>query len=48
MANYQKVIVKLSNTQSKKLKSAVKNNTNTILRLNMEILKMKNYYINYF
>ena len=48
MANYQKAIVILTNTQSNKLKSAVKNKTKTILRLNMETLKIENYYINYF
>ena len=48
MANYQKVIVILTNIQSNKLKSAVKNKTKTILRLNMETLKIENYYINYF
>ena len=34
MANYQEARVKLANTQSKKLKSAAKNKTGTILRLN--------------
>ena len=34
MANYQEVKVKLTNTQLNKLKSAVKNKTGTILRLN--------------
>ena len=34
MANYQEVRVKLTNTQLNKLKSAVKNKTGTILRLN--------------
>ena len=48
MVNYQKAIVNLTNTQSNKLKSAVKNQTKTILRLNMETLKIENYYINYF
>ena len=48
MANYQKAIVILTNIQSNKLKSAVKNKTKTILRLNMETLKIENYYINYF
>ena len=33
MANYQEARVKLANTQSKKLKSAAKNKTGTILRL---------------
>ena len=34
MANYQEARVKLTNTQSSKLKSAAKNNTGTILKLN--------------
>ena len=34
MANYQEVRVKLTNTQLNKLKSAAKNMTGTILRLN--------------
>ena len=34
MANYQEVRVKLTNTQLNKLKSAAKNKTWTILRLN--------------
>ena len=48
MANSQKAIVILTNIQSNKLKSAVKNKTKTILRLNMETSKIENYYINYF
>ena len=34
MANYQEARVKLKNIQLKKLKSAAKNKTGTILRLN--------------
>ena len=34
MANYQEASVKLTNTQLNKLKSAAKNKTGTILRLN--------------
>ena len=34
MANYQEVIVKLTNTQLNKLKFAAKNKTGTMLRLN--------------
>ena len=34
MANYQEERVKLTNTQSNKLKSAAKNKRGTILRLN--------------
>ena len=48
MANYQEARVKLTNTQSSKLKSAAKNNTGTILKLNKKNLKMKNCHMNYF
>ena len=34
MLNYQEVWVKLTNTQLNKLKSAAKNKTQTVLRLN--------------
>ena len=34
MANYQEARVKLTNTQLNKLKSAIKNKTGTILRIN--------------
>ena len=37
MANFQETRVKLTNTQLNKLKSASKNKTGTILRLNKEI-----------
>ena len=46
MANYQKVRVKITNTQLSKVKSAAKDKTGTILRLKK--LKMKNYNMNYF
>ena len=36
MANYQEARVKITNTQSNKLKSAAKNNNVTILRMNKE------------
>ena len=48
MANYQEARVKQTNTQSSKLKSAAKNNTGTILKLNKNNLKMKNCHMNYF
>ena len=48
MANYQEARVKLTNTQSSKLKSAAKNNRGTILKLNKKNLKMKNCHMNYF
>ena len=48
MANYQEAAVKPTNTDLIKLKSAAKNKTGTILRLNKKNLKMKNCYMNYF
>ena len=39
MENYEEVRVKLTNTQSNKLKSAAKNKTGTILRLNKKNFK---------
>ena len=41
MANYQKARVKLTNTQLNKLKSAAKNKTGTILRLNKKNFKVE-------
>ena len=41
MANYQEARVKLTNTQLNKLKSAAKNKTGTILRINEKDLKDK-------
>ena len=38
MVEYSKVNVKLTNTQLKKLKSAVKNKTGTTLRMNLKML----------
>ena len=38
MAEYSKVNVKLSDTQLKKLKTAVKNTTGTTLRMSLKIL----------
>ena len=40
--------VKLTNTKLKKLRSASKNKTGTILTLNDKNLKMKNCHTNYF
>ena len=37
MVEYSKVNVRLSNTQLKKLKDAVKNNTGTTLRINLKM-----------
>ena len=42
MAAYHKVNVKLSNTQLKKLKNAVKNKTGTTLRINLKMFNGKN------
>ena len=42
MVEYSKVNVKLSNTQLKKLKTAVKNKTETILRMNLKMLDGNN------
>ena len=39
MANYQQARVRLTNTQLNKLKSAAKNKTGTILRLNKKKLE---------
>ena len=41
MVNYQEAIVKLTNIQLNKLKSAAKNKTRTILRLNKENIEDK-------
>ena len=38
MVEYSKVNVKLSNTQLKKTKKAVKNKTGTTLRMNLKML----------
>ena len=48
MVNYEDARVKLTNTQLNKLKSAVKNKTGTILRLDEKFFKMTNCHINYF
>ena len=48
IANYEEARAKLTTTQLNKLKSAAKNKTGTILRLNKKTLKMKNYHMNYF
>ena len=45
MVEYNKVNVKLSDTQLKKLKNAVKNKTGTTLRISlMKIICHMNYY----
>ena len=42
MVDYTKVNVKLSNTQLKKLKDAVKNNTGTTLRISWKMFNENN------
>ena len=46
MANYQEARVKLTNTQLKKLKSAAKNKTETIFRINKKNFQNKIYFFN--
>ena len=48
MVSYQEARVKLINTQLNKLKSAAKNKTGTILRINKKTLKMKICNMSYF
>ena len=48
MASYQEARVKLTNTQLSKLKSAAKNKTGAILRINKKTLKMKICNMSYF
>ena len=48
MANYQEARVKLTNSQLNKLKSAAKNKTGTIVRINKKNFEMKNCHMNYF
>ena len=43
MVEYNKVNVKLSDTQLKKLKTAVKNKTGTTLRINLKIFNGNNF-----
>ena len=42
MVEYTKVNIKLSNTQIKKLKDAVKNNTETTLRISLKMFDGNN------
>ena len=42
MVEYTKVNVKLSNTEIKKLKDAVKNNTGTTLRISLKMFNENN------
>ena len=48
MASYQEARVKLINTQLNKLKSAAKNKTGAILRINKKTLKLKICNMSYF
>ena len=48
MVNYQEVRAKLTNKQLNHLKSAAKNETETILRINIKTFKMKNCRMSYF
>ena len=42
MVEYNKLIVKLSDTQLKKLKNVVKNKTGTTLRINLKMFNANN------
>ena len=48
MVEYTKVNVKLCNTQLKKLKDAVSNNTGTTLRINLKMFNGDNLPMNYY
>ena len=48
MVEYNKVNVKLSDTQLKKLKTAVKNKTGTTLRISLKCLMEIIYHMNYY
>ena len=48
MVEYSKVNVKLTDTQLKKLKTAVKNKTGTIRRMSLKMLNGVIYLMNYY
>ena len=48
MVEYSKVNVKLSDTQIKKLKNAVKNKTGTTLRTSLKMFNGNIYHMNYY
>ena len=48
MIEYNKVNVNLSDTQLKKLKTAVKNKTGTALRISLKMLMEMIYLMNYY
>ena len=47
MVEYNKVNVKLSDSQLNKLKTAVKNRQGLTLRMNIKYLKERIYFVNY-
>ena len=48
MVEYTKVNVRLSNSQLKKLKDAVSNNTGTNLRISLKMFNGDIYHMNYY
>ena len=48
MAEYNKVNARLTETQLKKLKVAVKNTTGMTLRINLKMFNGKIYHMNYY
>ena len=48
MVGYSKVKLKLTDTQLKKLKAAVKNKTGTTLRMSLKILDWNECLMNYY
>ena len=48
MVEYSKINVKLSDTQLKKLKTAVKNKTGATLRINLKMFNGNNCHMNYY
>ena len=48
MVEYSKVNVKLTDTQLKKLETAVKNKTGTTLRINLKMFDGNIYHTNYY
>ena len=48
MVEYNKVNAKLSDTQLKKLKTAVKDETGTTLRMNLKMFDETIYHMNYY
>ena len=48
MVEYSKVNVRLSDTQLKKLKTAVKNKTGTALRISLKMFNGNDYLMNWY